>query len=65
MVDSGVRLLRLMPKMAPVYSGRIRRLVLRNPRYGLFYVLEYRGVVIHAVCDLRRDRESLIEHLRG
>jgi len=37
-VDAGVRLIRLMPGTGPLYHPPFHRLVLRNPRYGLFYV---------------------------
>jgi hypothetical protein len=63
MVDSGLRLLRIMPELAPSYTERFRRLVLKNPRYGLFYTPETRGIVVHAVCDLRQDRETILRHL--
>ena len=62
-VESALRLLRLNPEMAPRYSRRYRRFVLRDRRLGIFYCFELRGVVIHAVCDLRQDRETILRHL--
>lgn len=62
-VDAGVRLIRLMPGAGPMYHSPFHRLVLRNPRYGLFYVPESRGVVIHAICNLRQDKATIVRHL--
>jgi plasmid stabilization system protein ParE len=62
-VDSALRLLRLNPEMAPRYSDRYRRLVLRDRRLGIFYTLESRGVIVHAICDLRQDRVTILKHL--
>jgi len=64
MIDSSLRLLRVMPEMAPLWAEPYRRLVLKNPRFGLFYTPETRGLVVHAVCDLRQDRETILRHLR-
>jgi len=64
MIDSSLRLLRVMPEMAPLWSKPFRRLVLKNPRFGLFYTPESRGLVVHAVCDLRQDRETIPRHLQ-
>ena len=63
LVDSALRLLRMMPEMAPHYTHHYRRLVLRDRRFGLFYSVEQRGIVLHAVCDLRQDRETILRHL--
>lgn len=62
-VDSALRLLRLNPRMAPRYSDRYRRLVMRDRRLGIFYILESRGVIVHAICDLRQDRVTILKHL--
>ena len=62
-VDSGMRLLRLMPELAPVYAERYRRLVLRDPRFGIFYIPEPRGIIVHAICDLRQERKAILRHL--
>jgi len=43
MIDSALRLLRIMPEMAPLYTENYRRLVLRR-RVGIFYSIESRGV---------------------
>jgi len=41
-----------------------RRLVLKNPRFGLFYTPETRGFVVHAGCDLRQDRDTILRRLQ-
>ena len=64
MIDSALRLLRTMPEMAPLWAPPFRRLVLKNPRFGLFYTPENRGLVVHAVCDLRQDRAVILRHLQ-
>lgn len=63
MIDSALRLLRIMPEMAPVYAGRIRRLVLQNRRTGIFYATEERGLVVLVVCSLSQDRNTILKHL--
>lgn len=65
MVDSALRLLRAMPEMAPLWANPYRRLVLKNPRFGLFSTPESRGLVVHAVCDLRQDRTTILNHLQA
>ena len=64
MIDSSLRLLRVMPELAPLWSVPYRRLVLKNPRFGLFYTPETRGLVVHAVCDLRQDRDTILRQLQ-
>ena len=34
-------------------------------RYGLFYVVESRGIVIHATLDMRQNPETIWKRLRG
>ena len=62
-VDSVIRLLRVNPEMAPRYSDVYRRLLLRDRRLGVFYSLDSRGIVVHAICDLRQDRGTILRHL--
>ncbi|MEM8955596.1 MAG: type II toxin-antitoxin system RelE/ParE family toxin [Verrucomicrobiota bacterium] len=62
-VDSTLRLLRINPEMAPRYSERYHRLVLRDRRIGIFYSIESRGVIVLGVCDLRQDRATILRHL--
>lgn len=64
-VDAATRLVSMNPEMAPIYSGRHRRLLLRDRRLGLFYCFDSRGIIVHAICDLRQDREAILRHLRN
>lgn len=34
-------------------------------RYGLFYVVENRGIVIHALLDMRQNPEAIWQRLPG
>ncbi|GEP45261.1 type II toxin-antitoxin system RelE/ParE family toxin [Brevifollis gellanilyticus] len=45
-------------------NRRLRRVLVYNRHFGLFYVPESRGVVLHALIDLRRDPEMLARRLR-
>jgi hypothetical protein len=45
--------------MAPFYEPPFRRLILKNGRHGLFYVVENRGIVRHALADLRANPDEL------
>lgn len=49
--------------MAPIYAGSYRRLVLRIPKYGIFYTIEARGIIVHAVCDLAQPKQAILRHL--
>jgi plasmid stabilization system protein ParE len=58
-VDAQISLLRQFPEMAPVFEGSIRRLVLKDRKHGLFYAVEGKRIVLHALADLRSDQEHL------
>jgi hypothetical protein len=47
------------------HRGKVRRAVVFNRHYGLFYVVENRGLILHALLDLRQDPESVMLRLRG
>ena len=64
LVDAALELLRQFPEMAPVFDPPLRRLVLGAGRHGIFYSLEPRGIILHAVADLRRAPEELRQRLR-
>ena len=44
---------------------RLRRVLLHNRHYGLFYVSEARCVVLHALFDLRQRPAMIERRLRG
>ena len=59
-VLSMVKLLESLPELGPVVFGnRLRRVLVFNRHYGLFYVVEPRGVILHALLDLRQDPEQI------
>lgn len=59
-VLASVRLLEAFPDAgAIVYAGKVRRVLVFNRNYGLFYVPETRGLVIHALLDLRQNPEQI------
>ena len=64
LIDASMELLRQFPEMAPVFEGRVRRLLVNDRKHGLFYVIEDRGIVLHALADLRRDPSDLGRRFR-
>jgi plasmid stabilization system protein ParE len=63
-VLSMVKLLESLPELGPVvFRNRLRRVLVFNRHYGLFYVVEPRGVILHALLDLRQDPEQLKRRL--
>jgi plasmid stabilization system protein ParE len=64
LIDAAVELLRQFPEMARMYDSPVRRLVIRDGRHGLFYTVEARGVILHAVADLRDNPEDLKRRFR-
>ncbi|MBX7208569.1 MAG: type II toxin-antitoxin system RelE/ParE family toxin [Verrucomicrobiaceae bacterium] len=64
-VLSSVRLLEVFPRIGPVvHRGNVRRVLVSNRNYGLFYVSEPRGIVLHALFDLRQDPKAIMKRLR-
>ena len=64
LLDASIQLLRQFPEMAPIFGAPLRRLLLNDRRHGLFYVPEDRGIILHALADLRRDPNELRERFR-
>jgi plasmid stabilization system protein ParE len=64
LLDAALELLRQFPEMAPVFDPPLRRLVLNGRKHGIFYTLEPRGIILHAVADLHRDSEELRHRFR-
>lgn len=64
-VLTAVRLLLSFPRIGPlVHRGKVRRVLVFNRNYGLFYIAEDRGLVIHALLDLRQDPETIISRVK-
>lgn len=64
LIDAAIQLLRQFPEMAPEFEKPFRRLVIKNGRHGLFYAVEKRGIVVHALADLRREPRELRRRLQ-
>jgi plasmid stabilization system protein ParE len=47
--------LRAHPEMAPMFEQPVRRLVIGSTGYGLFYSVEARGIIVHALIHLSRE----------
>ena len=65
LIDAAVELLKQFPEMAPIYQRPFRRLLIKDGKHGLFYTIENRGIILHAVADLRRDPEELRRRFRN
>jgi plasmid stabilization system protein ParE len=65
-IAAGMALLAQHPEIGPVDSALrpLRRLILNDTRFGIYYAIEGRRLVIHGVVDLRRNRERLRERFR-
>jgi plasmid stabilization system protein ParE len=62
--NSALELLRYFPEMAPSFDPPIRRLLLNRRRHGLYYTVENRGIIIHAVANLHTDPAILRTRFR-
>lgn len=59
-----IRLLGKFPHLgSSLQHRRVRRVLVYNRNYGLFYVSEKRGVILHALLDLRQDPELIRRRL--
>lgn len=56
--------LRLHPRMAPMFDPPMRRLVIGSTGFGLFYSVERRGIIVHALVHLARNPERIRERIR-
>ena len=65
-VLSSVQLLEAFPEICPVvHRGNIRQVLVFKRHFGLFYVVEPRGIILHALLDLRQDPKSIMQRLRS
>lgn len=65
-VLSSVRLLEAFPHIGPaVYRGKVRRVLVFNRHHGLFYTVEGRRVILHALLDLRQNPALIMRRLRS
>jgi plasmid stabilization system protein ParE len=64
LIDAAIELLRQFPEMAPIFQAPFRRLVIKDGVHGLFYTVEDRGIILHALADLRRSPDELRRRFR-
>jgi len=63
-VLTAVRMLEAFPHIGPVvHHGKVRRVLVYNRYYGLFYVVEGDRIILHALLDLRQDPKTLKRRL--
>lgn len=48
-----------------VYADKVRRVLVFNRNYGLYYVVEKNRLVIHALLDLRQDPDQIRRRFHG
>ncbi len=59
------RQLQVFPQIGPVvHRGFIRRVLVFDRHYGLFYSIESRGIILHVLEDLRGAPERISQRLR-
>ncbi len=51
------------PRSGRYFVGNFRRLVVTHSVYGLFYIVESRRVIVHALLDLRQDPNAIFRRL--
>ncbi len=63
-LDSTLQNLRLHPGIAPLFEEPVRRLVIGSTGYGLFYSIEARGIIVHALIHLSKSPEAIRQRIR-
>jgi len=63
-LDSTLENLKIHPGIAPPFEGPVRRLVIGSSGYGLFYSVETRGIIVHALVHLSQNPETIREKIR-
>ena len=56
--------LRRHPEIAPMFEEPVRRLVIGSTGYGLFYCVEPRGIIVHALVHLSKNPETIRARIR-
>lgn len=52
------------PEMAPVFEPPARRLIVGTTGFGLFYSVDHRGIIVHALVHLSQSPASIREKIR-
>lgn len=58
------RLLQSFPELGPVRTLGLRRILVPGHVFGAYYQVEDRGVMVHAVLDLRQNSEWIERTLK-
>lgn len=63
LIDRTIEQIRTHPESAPVFEEGIRRIVLRNTPFGLFYGIHGTRIAIVAILDLRQNPDAINRRL--
>ena len=63
-LDLTLENLKIHPEIAPIFESPVRRLVIGSSGYGLFYSVETRGIIVHALIHLSKNPETIREKIR-
>src|SRR5438105_801398 len=63
-LDAVLENVRQAPRIAPLFDSPMRRLVVGNTGYGLFYTVENRGIIVHALIHLSQNPMSIRAKIR-
>jgi plasmid stabilization system protein ParE len=58
-VENSIHNILQMPKLYPTQHADFRRVLVRRFPFSIFYSIENKGIIIHAVFDNRQDPERL------
>ena len=64
-LDATLANLRAHPELAPMFEETVRRLVVGSTGYGLFYSVESRGIIVHALIHLSRNPQVIRDKIRN
>jgi plasmid stabilization system protein ParE len=62
-LDESLGQLRMHPESAPIYEGKIRRLVMRGHPLGIFFTVEGERLFVQPILDLRQEPERIRHRL--
>jgi len=62
-VEEALDRLQTFPEIGSVYSGRFRKILIRDFPLAVFYSLEGKRTIVQAVSDLRQDPATLRRRL--
>ena len=64
-VEACLARIRRFPEIAPFYEKRVRRKVIVDYGYGIFYVVESSRIVVLNILNLRRDEREIRQMLNS